>query len=81
MVEDESSLDEGEGLSRNRKMEQKEENYPSDKEVERPVRKSEGGRYEGQEMPKMPKDYMKMPEGYMRDAWDERAIKKKKDKK
>ena len=43
------------------------EEYPSDKEAERPVRKSEGGRYEGMQMPD---DYMKMPEDYMKDTHD-----------
>lgn len=45
IVEDESTLDEGEGLQKAREKEQSYDAYPSDKEVERPMRKSEGGRY------------------------------------
>ena len=51
MVEDESTLDEGKGLVKAKEKEQQYEGYPtegrypSDKEVERPLRKSEGGRY------------------------------------
>lgn len=70
MIEDESTLEEGAGLKKAKKMDQSYEGYPSDKEVERPVRKSEGGRYHG-----MPDDYMSMPEDYMKDTHD---IKRKK---
>ena len=66
--------------------------YPSDKEVKRPLRKSEGGRYDkvdttnldaaGNDVDaapmKMPKDYMKMPKEYMMDEHDKKRMKKNK---
>ena len=75
LVEDDSTLEEGEGLVKAKEKEQSYEDYPSDKEAERPVRKSEGGRYEGMQMPD---DYMKMPKDYMMDEHDKKRMKKNK---
>jgi len=69
------SLVESDNLEEAKDKSQSYEQYPSDKEAERPVRKSEGGRYEGM---RMPDNYMKMPPEYMRDVHDQKRMKKNK---
>ena len=50
------------------------DSFNMEREAERPVRKSEAGRYEG--IDRMPDDYMKMPDTHMKDVHDVKRMKK-----